>query len=83
MKPGQKVKVEIDAYPDMDLEGVLDSYIGATGSKFSLLPPDNSTGNFVKIVQRVPVKIKFKKLTKQQQMILFPGLSVYVSVKTK
>jgi len=83
MKPGQLVKVEIDAYPDMDLEGVLDSYIGATGSKFSLLPPDNSTGNFVKIVQRVPVKIKFKKLTKQQQMILFPGLSAYVSVKTK
>lgn len=83
MKPGQIVTVKIDAYPEMELEGIMDSYIGATGAKFSLLPPDNSTGNFVKIVQRIPVKIKFKKLTKQQQMILFPGLSAYVSVTTK
>jgi membrane fusion protein (multidrug efflux system) len=48
-----------------------------------LLPPDNSTGNFVKIVQRVPVKISIDQLTKEETRMLFPGLSAYVSVKVK
>ncbi|MES2386640.1 MAG: HlyD family secretion protein [Bacteroidota bacterium] len=57
MAPGMTVKIEVDAYPDHDFEGVIHSFSGATGSKFALLPPDNATGNFVKVVQRVPVKI--------------------------
>lgn len=83
MKIGQAVEIKIDAYPDMKLKGKLNSFVGATGAKFSLLPPDNSTGNFVKIVQRVPVKISIDHLTKAQLKALFPGLSAYVTVKTK
>lgn len=83
MHVGQTVKVKIDAYPDMKLTGTFDSYIGATGAKFSLLPPDNATGNFVKIVQRVPVKISLNNISKKELAKLFPGLSAYVSVKVK
>lgn len=78
---GKTVEVKIDAFPEMKLKGVVDSYIGATGAKFSLLPPDNSTGNFVKIVQRVPVKIRLVGLTAEQKTLLIPGLSAFVSVK--
>ena len=83
IKPGQLVDIKIDAYPDFKIQGKVESFIGATGAKFSLLPPDNSTGNFVKIVQRVPVKITIDHLTKEQAKILFPGLSAFVSVKVK
>lgn len=83
MRLGQPVEIKIDAYPSMHLTGKLNSFIGATGSKFSLLPPDNATGNFVKIVQRVPVKISIDHLSSDQLKKLFPGLSVYVSVKVK
>ncbi|MBN9293915.1 MAG: HlyD family secretion protein [Flavobacteriia bacterium] len=83
MKIGQQVAIKIDAYPHIKLNGKLNSFVGATGAKFSLLPPDNATGNFVKIVQRVPVKITIDNLTKEQAKILFPGLSAYVSVKVK
>ena len=54
---GQKVTVKVDAYPDTDFEGTVTSFSPATGSRFSLLPPDNATGNFVKTIQRLPVKI--------------------------
>jgi len=81
--PGQTVEVEIDAYPGMTLHGHVESYIGATGAKFSLLPPDNSTGNFVKIVQRVPLKIALDNLSKDEIAKLFPGLSAFVTVKIK
>jgi len=83
LKLNQEVEVSIDAFPSMSLKGKIDSYIGATGAKFSLLPPDNSTGNFVKIVQRVPVKIQLLGLTDEQRMLLLPGLSAYVSVAVK
>lgn len=83
IRPGQEVDVKIDAYPSMKIKGKVQSYIGATGAKFSLLPPDNSTGNFVKIVQRVPVKIDIDGLTPAQRKMLFPGLSAYVEVKVK
>ena len=83
IRPGQSVDIKIDAYPDFKIQGKVESFIGATGAKFSLLPPDNSTGNFVKIVQRVPVKITIDHLTKEQAKILFPGLSAFVSVKVK
>jgi membrane fusion protein, multidrug efflux system len=83
MRIGQPVEIKIDAYPHIKLSGKLNSFVGATGAKFSLLPPDNATGNFVKIVQRVPVKITIDHLTKEELKILFPGLSAYVSVKVK
>jgi membrane fusion protein (multidrug efflux system) len=83
IKMNQSVAVNIDAYPSLSITGKVDSYIGATGAKFSLLPPDNSTGNFVKIVQRVPVKIKLIGLTAEQRAMLLPGLSAFVSVSVK
>jgi len=58
MRIGQNVEITTDAYPDVKLKGQIVSLSPATGSRFSLLPPDNSTGNFVKIAQRIPVKIK-------------------------
>jgi membrane fusion protein (multidrug efflux system) len=57
MRPGQPVKITIDAYPSLDLHGHVDSIQRGSGSKFTAFPPENATGNFVKIVQRVPVKI--------------------------
>ncbi len=57
MKVGQKVKLKVDAYKGKDFEGTIESFSAATGARFSLLPPDNATGNFVKVVQRVPVRI--------------------------
>jgi membrane fusion protein (multidrug efflux system) len=83
IKLNQTVAVNIDAYPSLNITGKVDSYIGATGAKFSLLPPDNSTGNFVKIVQRVPVRIKLTGLTAEERALLLPGLSAFVSVSVK
>jgi membrane fusion protein (multidrug efflux system) len=57
MKPGQDVEFEADSYPGVIFHGKVESISGATGARFALLPPDNSTGNFVKVTQRVPVKI--------------------------
>jgi membrane fusion protein (multidrug efflux system) len=59
MHPGQKVEIEVDAYPGRTFHGRVESLAAATGAKFSLLPPDNATGNFTKVVQRVPVKVLF------------------------
>lgn len=83
LKPGQKTDIEVDAYPNQKFEGVVDNFSGATGAKFSLLPPDNATGNFVKVVQRVPVKILFTNAGQQWMEKLRPGLSVNVSVHVK
>ena len=83
LKPGQEVKIKIDAFPDIKITGKVESYIGATGAKFSLLPPDNSTGNFVKIIQRIPVRIELTDYPKEDATILFPGLSAFVEVKVK
>ncbi|OOQ61468.1 HlyD family secretion protein [Mucilaginibacter pedocola] len=79
---GQKVEVKVDAYPDLKVEGQVYNFSPATGAKFSLLPPDNATGNFVKVVQRVPVKIKISG-SKEDLAKLRPGMSVDVSVITK
>lgn len=79
LKDGQKVDIDVDAFPDMKLHGVVYNFSGATGAKFSLLPPDNATGNFVKVVQRVPVKIKINA-SKDTLAMLRPGMSVSVSV---
>jgi membrane fusion protein (multidrug efflux system) len=72
------VEVIADAYPDQVFKGKIISISPATGSSFSLLPPDNATGNFVKIVQRVPVRIELEK--KQGEQILRSGMNVNVSV---
>ena len=77
---GQHVDIEVDAFPDVELDGLIYNFSPATGAKFSLLPPDNATGNFVKVVQRVPVKIKI--LPSKVMDELRPGMSVKVSVLT-
>jgi membrane fusion protein (multidrug efflux system) len=82
IRNGQKVDVEVDAYPDMKVQGTVYNFAPATGAKFSLLPPDNATGNFVKVVQRIPVKIKISG-SKEDLAKLSPGMSVNVSVVVK
>ena len=82
IKNGQKVNLDVNAYPDLKVEGTVYNFSPATGAKFSLLPPDNATGNFVKVVQRVPVKIKITG-SKEDLAKLRPGMSVDVSVITK
>jgi len=79
IRSGQKVDIEVDAYPELKLEGTVFNFSPATGAKFSLLPPDNATGNYVKVVQRVPVKILIKA-DKATMDKLRPGMSVNVSV---
>jgi membrane fusion protein (multidrug efflux system) len=79
---GLKVNIEADAFPDLKIEGVVYNFAPATGAKFSLLPPDNATGNYVKVVQRIPVKIKINA-SKDVLDKLRPGMSVNVSVITK
>jgi membrane fusion protein (multidrug efflux system) len=82
MKIGQEVEIKLDGYPDINITGKVSSFSLATGAKFSLLPPDNATGNFVKITQRVPVKIELEDNAKYKD-ILKAGLSVDVEVKVK
>jgi membrane fusion protein (multidrug efflux system) len=84
MKMGQKVTVKVDAYPDTDFEGEITSFSPATGSKFSLLPPDNATGNFVKTIQRLPVKISLNATNDPEKIkLLRPGMNVDVDVHLK
>lgn len=80
--PGKEVDIEIDAFPDQKIKGTIESLSDATGAKFSLLPPDNASGNFVKVTQRVPVKIQIKDIDKYRKM-LRAGLSVFVSAEVK
>lgn len=80
---GLKVKIDVDAYPDEEVLGEVYNFSPITGAKGSLLPPDNATGNFVKVVQRVPVKIKITKASKAVMEKLRPGMSVNVSVSIK
>jgi membrane fusion protein (multidrug efflux system) len=82
MKPGQKVKIEVDAYPQLALEGHIDSIQQGSGNKFTAFPPENATGNFVKIVQRVPVKIVIDKGL-DPQIPLPLGISVNPIVSLK
>lgn len=82
IRNGQKVNIKVDAFPELKLEGVVYNFSPATGAKFSLLPPDNATGNFVKVVQRIPIKIKINA-SKEVMDKLRPGMSVDASVITK
>ncbi|KOS04747.1 secretion protein HlyD [Flavobacterium akiainvivens] len=84
MKEGQKVIIKADAYDDAEFEGQVSSFSPATGARFSLLPPDNATGNFVKTVQRVPVKITLTANNdKEKVKLLRPGMNVEVDVHLK
>ncbi len=78
IRVGQTVKISMDAYPDHTFTGRVESIAAATGSKYALLPPENATGNFVKVVQRVPVKIVFAGKDADKPMQL--GLNVTVSI---
>lgn len=80
--PGKEVDIEVDAYPDLKLKGKIESLSEATGAKFSLLPPDNASGNFVKVTQRVPVKIQIEDIDKYKT-VLRAGLSVNIVAETK
>jgi membrane fusion protein, multidrug efflux system len=82
MRPGQPAEIAVDAYPDQPLKGRVASFAPASGAEFSLLPPDNATGNFTKIVQRVPVRIALPT-TGPLVRLLRPGLSVTVTVDTR
>jgi membrane fusion protein (multidrug efflux system) len=82
LKPGQPVSLTVDALPGRTLEGRVASFAPASGSVFSLLPPDNATGNFTKIVQRLPVRI-LVPASVAEQSVLRPGMSVIVKVNTK
>ncbi len=82
MRPGQSVDITVDAYPGVTFAGHVDSFQPGTGAVFSLLPPQNATGNFVKVVQRVPVKIVLDTKSDPAHP-LRPGLSVYPSVAIK
>jgi len=80
MRPGQPVDIHVDAYPGKTFHGHIDSIQAGSGVAFSLLPPENATGNFVKVVQRVPVKIVFDR---PPGVYLGPGMSVVPSVKVR
>ncbi|KAA0088466.1 HlyD family secretion protein [Trinickia soli] len=82
MFPGQPATLHIDALRGVDLHGVVDSFAPGTGAQFALLPPENATGNFTKIVQRVPVRIRVDA-DPQTRSLLLPGLSVTVDVDTR
>ncbi|HEX4851778.1 MAG TPA: HlyD family efflux transporter periplasmic adaptor subunit, partial [Puia sp.] len=79
---GMPVDIDLDAYPGTKLSGKIESLSEATGARFSLLPPDNASGNFVKVTQRVPVKIDIDHLNDYRN-ILRAGLSAYITVSVK
>jgi membrane fusion protein (multidrug efflux system) len=82
MRPGQPVRIRVDACSKRDFKGKVDSLQAGTGARFSLLPPENAVGNYVKVVQRVPVKIIFDEPL-DPQMDIAPGMSVEPEVKVK
>jgi membrane fusion protein (multidrug efflux system) len=81
MRVGQPAKIEVDAFSGTDIEGEVESFSGATGAKFTLLPPDNATGNFTKVVQRLPVRVRIKEIP--AGIALRPGMSVDLTVDTR
>jgi len=79
--PGQRAKIHVDTY-DRDFDGVVDSIAGAAGSRQALLPPQNATGNFIKVVQRLPVKILVKQ-SRDLRFVLRPGMNVEATIYTR
>ncbi|MEG5062139.1 hypothetical protein QUB33_00640 [Microcoleus sp. B3-A4] len=84
MKPGKKVEIKLDAFGDLKFESRLDSFSPAHGAQSSLLPPHNATGNFTKVVQRIPVKVVFDaESVKGYESRIAPGMSARVNVELK
>jgi membrane fusion protein (multidrug efflux system) len=83
IRPGEAVDVTVDAYPDKVFKAHVDSIQAGTGSRFSLIPPENATGSYVKVVQRVPVKIVFEPNQIDSQHLLAPGMSAVPEVKIR
>jgi len=83
IRPGEPVDVTVDAYPGKVFKGHVDSIQAGTGARFSLIPPENATGSYVKVVQRVPVKIVFEPNQIDSQHLLAPGMSAVPEVKIK
>ncbi len=81
IKPGQVAQLEIDAYPGVSFKGHVESLSPASGAVFSLLPPDNATGNFTKVVQRIPVRIHVDEIDPARP--LRPGMSAVVTITTR
>jgi membrane fusion protein (multidrug efflux system) len=81
VRPQQRVKIKVDTYEHRTFYGTVDSIASSTGSKQALLPPENATGNFVKVVQRIPVKI-YVTQSAENRDVLRPGMSVEVKVET-
>src|SRR4029079_11776711 len=81
VRPGQPVRVTVDGFPGVELTGHVDSLSPASGLEFALLPPDNATGNFTKIVQRIPVRIAIDH--KARRGLLRPGMSAEPTIDTK
>jgi membrane fusion protein, multidrug efflux system len=82
IRPGQDVDLAVDAVPSLTFHGKVDSFQGGTGTAFSVLPAENATGNYVKIVQRLPVKIVFDD-ARIKDYKLAPGMSVTPSVRVR
>jgi membrane fusion protein (multidrug efflux system) len=83
MRPGQRVLIRVDAYPHHLFDGKVDSVQAGSGALFSLLPPENAVGNYVKVVQRVPVKITFDEPVDLSQFSVAPGMSVQPKVSVQ
>ena len=82
IRAGQSVRLEVDALPDLEIAGRVDSISPGTGAQFSVLPPENATGNFTKIVQRIPVRIAIDA-PPEVRRLLVPGMSVVATVDTR
>jgi membrane fusion protein (multidrug efflux system) len=83
LRPGDHVDIHIDAYPDRNFTGHVYVVRASAAGQFSLIPPDNATGNFTKVVQRVPVKILLDVPQSKDPLYLYPGMSVEISVKIR
>jgi membrane fusion protein (multidrug efflux system) len=83
VRPGMPAEVEIDTFPGQIFHGTVDSLAAGTGARFSLLPPENATGNWVKVVQRVPVKIRLNPKDLGNPPTLRAGMSAYVVIRVK
>jgi len=83
LRPGMKASIEVDGYPDKSYTGTIESMSAGTGARFSLLPPENATGNWVKVVQRVPVRIHLDSKGTNKPHTLRAGMSVVVTVRVR